>query len=135
MKARIVHSRSTRAYALLDVVLAVALFALSVTGLISVMQRINETSALFSKDRLIQDRLASILAQTREMPVQSMTTEVHDPDLDITFRTYAEVYQIDNGEGAELTDLYLLIAEAMFQDEGGDQVEKATLIIHQPERR
>lgn len=121
-------------YALLDVVLAVALFGITVTGLISVMQRINETSTEFSRDRLIQDRLASLLAQTRGFSPSAMTTEVYDSDLDITFRTYAEVYEVENGEGAALPDLYLLTAEAAYRDDWGDQIEKAVLIIHQPDR-
>ncbi len=127
------HRRSVRGYALLDVVLAVALFALTVTGLISVMQRINETSTLFAKDRMIQNRLVSLLSQTREQRVRAMTTEVFDENLDITFRTYVEDYQINNGEGAELSDLYLLTAEAVFRDDGGEQIEKAIIIIHQPD--
>lgn len=123
-----------RGYALFDVVLAVALFGITVTGLISVMQRINETSSQFSRDRLIQDRLASLLARTKGFSPTAMTTEFYDADLDITFRTYVESYEIDNGEGSALPDLYLLTAEAAFRDDWGDQIEKAVLIIHQPER-
>ena len=123
-----------KGYALLDVVLAVALFGITVTGLISVMQSINETSSQFSRDRLIQDRLSALLAQTKTMPASDMTTEVYDPNLDITFRTYAESYEIDNGEGAALPDLYLLTAEAAYRDDWGEQLEKATIIVHQAER-
>ena len=51
------------AYALLDVVLAIALFALAATGLISVMQGINETSSNFAFDRVVQNRLLSLLTE------------------------------------------------------------------------
>lgn len=122
-----------RAYALLDVVLAVALFALAATGLIQVMQRINETSTIFARDRLIQDRLGSLLDRTRKVPVGSMNAEFLDPDLDVTFRTYAESYQIDNGEGAAITGIYRLTAEASFRDDGGDQVERIFVLVHEPE--
>ena len=134
MRKNSTGSRRRRGYALLDVVLAVALFGITVTGLITVMQRINETSSQFSRDRLIQDRLATLLAQTKDLSPSAMTTEVYDSDLDINFRTYAESYEIENGEGAALTDLYLLTAEAAYRDDWGDQIEKAVLIIHQPER-
>ena len=120
-------------YALLDVVLAVALFALTVTGLISVMQRINETSAGFAKDRLLQGRLSSILAETRQLPVTAMTTDRFDETLDMQFRTYAEPYEIDNGEGEALGDLYLLSAEAVFVDDGGEQTERISVLIHRPQ--
>ena len=122
-----------RGYALLDVVLAVALFALTVTGLVSVMQRINETSSTFARDRMIQNRLVSLLSETKSLPVSAMTTEVYDEMLAITFRTTVEAYQVDNGEGEELADLYQLTAEAQFLDDGGEQVERAVLLVHKPE--
>jgi hypothetical protein len=63
-----------------------------------------------------------------------MTSQAVDPDLNITFRTYVESYEIDNGEGAALTDLYLLTAEAQFVDEGGEQTERVMLLIHREEQ-
>jgi hypothetical protein len=127
-------SGNNAAYALLDVVLAVALFALAATGLISVMQGINETSSNFAFDRVVQDRLLSLLTETKRLDIGAMTSQAVDPDLNITFRTYVESYEIDNGEGAALTDLYLLTAEAQFVDEGGEQTERVMLLIHREEQ-
>ncbi|MDA9923574.1 hypothetical protein N9406_09170 [Verrucomicrobiales bacterium] len=127
-------SEKNAAYALLDVVLAVALFALAATGLISVMQGINETSSNFAFDRVVQDRLLSLLTETKRLDIGAMTSQAVDPDLNITFRTYVESYEIDNGEGAALTDLYLLTAEAQFVDEGGEQTERVMLLIHREEQ-
>jgi len=127
-------SENNAAYALLDVVLAVALFALAATGLISVMQGINETSSNFAFDRVVQVRLLSLLTETKRLDIGAMTSQAVDPDLNITFRTYVESYEIDNGEGAALTDLYLLTAEAQFVDEGGEQTERVMLLIHREEQ-
>jgi hypothetical protein len=127
-------SENNAAYALLDVVLAVALFALAATGLISVMQGINETSSNLAFDRVVQDRLLSLLTETKRLDIGAMTSQAVDPDLNITFRTYVESYEIDNGEGAALTDLYLLTAEAQFVDEGGEQTERVMLLIHREEQ-
>lgn len=121
-------------YALLDVVLAVALFALAVTGLIQVMQRINETSGEFAFDRMLQNRLDGMLAEARNRSVSAMTSEALDPQTGILFRTYAVPYQIDNGEGAALEGLYLLTAEAQFTADGGPQTEHAAIIVHVPEQ-
>ncbi len=126
---------TTRGYALLDVVLAVALFSLTVTGLVGVLQSINETSTELARDRMIQHRIVSLLAETKRLPVSAMTSERHDEVTDITYRTFVESIQVDNGEGKELSDLYLLTAEAAFVGEGGEQVESAELIIYQPESR
>ncbi|MEX2581469.1 MAG: hypothetical protein WD342_20605 [Verrucomicrobiales bacterium] len=122
-----------RGYALLDVVLAVALFSISVSGLVGVLQRINETSASFARDRVIQENLEVLLAEKKRSSLGEMTSEIHDARLDATFRTRVESIEVDNGEGNTLTDLYKLTAEATFFDDGGEQVERAELIIHHPE--
>lgn len=134
MGGMIVNGNS-RGYALLDVVLAVALFALTVTGLVGVLQTINETSAELARDRMIQHQLTSLLAETKVMPVSSMNSERLDEVTDITYRTYLEEMEVDNGEGNALSDLYMLTAEAVFMDSGGPQTETARIIIYQPERR
>jgi len=126
-------SGTRRGYALLDVVLAVALFGISVTGLVQVMQQINSTSASFARDRMIQQNLEALLAEKRRMPIGEMTYDLHDPILDITFRTYVEEVELNNGEGNELPDMYRLTAEAVFNDDGGEQIERAELYLYQPE--
>lgn len=118
------------AYALLDVVLAVAIFAIAVTGLIQVLRGIGETSEGFARDRYVQQQLEALLAEKRRMKLDAMASETLDELSGIRFRTYVEAWQIDNGEGDELADLYKLTAEAVFQDDGGEQTEKAELIIH-----
>lgn len=134
MGGMIVNGNS-RGYALLDVVLAMALFALTVTGLVGVLQSINETSAELARDRMIQHQLTSLLAETKVMPVTSMNGERLDEVTDITYRTYVEEMEVDNGEGNALSDLYMLTAEAVFMDSGEPQTETARIIIYQPERR
>ena len=126
---------TSRGYALLDGVLAVALFALTVTGLVGVLQSINETSAELARDRMIQHQLTSLLAETKVMPVSSMNSERLDEVTDITYRTYVEEMELDNGEGNALSDLYMLTAEAVFMDSGEPQTETARIIVYQPERR
>ena len=134
MGGMIVNGNS-RGYALLDVVLAVALFALTVTGLVGVIQSINETSAELARDRMIQHQLTSLLAETKVMPVSSMNSERLDEVTDITYRTFVGEMEVDNGEGNALSDLYMLTAEAVFMDSGEPQTETARIIIYQPERR
>ena len=118
------------AYALLDVVLAVALFAITVTGLLKVLQGVGDTSAGFARDRYVQQHLEALLSEKRRLAVDAMAYEEVDPLSGITFRTYVEAFEIDNGEGDDLPDLYKLTAEATFLDDGGEQVEKADMIIY-----
>lgn len=128
-----ISRRRKSGYALLDVVLAVALFGISVTGLVKAMQQINSTSASFARDRMIQQNLEAMLAEKKRLPVGEMTSDQHDTVLDITFRSYVEPLELDNGEGNELPDLYKLTAEAVFMDDGGEQIERAEIYVYQPE--
>src|SRR5690606_22255657 len=114
MKAMIPFPSRRRAYALLDVVLAVALFGITATGLMRVMQRVSETSNGFSRDRYLQTRIEGLLAEKRMLKIDAMASELVDELTGITFRTYVEVLEVDNGEGRELTDLYKLTAEGVF---------------------
>jgi hypothetical protein len=135
MKTSPPRSRPPRGYALLDVVLAVALFAISMTGILRVMRSIGDTSATFARDRYLQGQLEALLAEKRRLGIEEMGSETVDPQTGIVFRTRVEPWQIDNGEGRELTELYKLTAEAAFSDEGGEQVERAELIVHVPAPR
>ncbi|MEM7600597.1 MAG: hypothetical protein AAF357_04185 [Verrucomicrobiota bacterium] len=129
---RVNNTSTSRGFALLDVVLAVAIFAISVTGLVGILQRMNETSSAFARDRLLQSRLESLLAETKRLEPSAMTSEVYDPDFELTFRTYAEPFAVENGEGAELSDLYQLTAEVEFLDEGGQQIERVSILVYRP---
>jgi hypothetical protein len=133
---RIPHSPLSpwRGYALLDVVLAVALFGITATGLMRVLQRVSETSTGFSRDRYLQTQIEGLLSEKRMLAVDAMSSETVDELTGITFRTYVEAFEVDNGEGRELSDLYKLTAEAIFLDDGGEQTEKAEIIIYKPER-
>jgi Tfp pilus assembly protein PilV len=108
--------KQTCGYALLDVVLAVALFGITVTGLIGVLQSIGETSGAFARDQVIMRQLETALAEKQRLPPSQMSAEWRDETLAVTFRTIAEPYPIDNGEGAALEDLYRLTATATYED-------------------
>lgn len=129
------RARFSPGYALLDVVLAVAVFALAVTGYVGVMQSINQTSTDYARDRYAQQRLASLLEQTRQRPLRSMTTETQDPLTGATFRTNVEPWQVENGQGTPLADLYLLTAEALFEGSDPEDAERASIVIHVPRDR
>lgn len=133
MKTTHKTSSFRRGYALLDVVLAVALFGITATGLMRVLQRVSETSTGFSRDRYLQSQIEGLLSEKRMLTVDAMPGETVDELTGITFRTYVEALEVDNGEGKALSGLYKLTAEAVFLDDGGEQTEKAEIIIYKPE--
>lgn len=124
---------NTRAYALLDVILAVTVFAIWGTGMVVFLQKITDTSNSYSRDRLIQYGLESILTEARHRPVEEMNTEYFDPDLEVTYRTVSEPLEMADIDGNALADLYRVTATATFQDDGGEQIETAEIYVYQPQ--
>ncbi len=125
--------RSVAGYALLDVILAVTVFAFWGVGLVTLLQKISDTSNSYSRDRLIQYQLESLLTEMKHRPVEEMNTERFDEAMEVTFRTVVEPLNLANLAGDGLEDLYEITATATFNDAGGEQVETARLTIYQPE--
>lgn len=125
--------RTCRGYALLDVALALTVFALTVTSLAVLLQRIVDTSDSFARDRLIQGKIQSLITEAKFKPVQDMNSEVQDESLDAIFRTFVEPLNLSNVDGEGLEDLYQLTVIAQFEDEGGSQEEVAQLFLYLPE--
>lgn len=120
-------------YALLDVILAVTVFAFWGAGLVALLQKVSDTSNSYARDRLIQYQLESLLTEMKHRPVEEMTVERFDEAMDVTFRTTVEPLSLANVDGDALEDLYQLTATATFMDSGGEQVETARIFIHQPQ--
>ncbi|MCB1064598.1 MAG: hypothetical protein KDN20_16975 [Verrucomicrobiae bacterium] len=122
-------------YALLDVILAVTVFAFWGVGLITLLQKISDTSNSYSRDRLIQYQLESLLTEMKHRPVNEMNTERFDEALEVTYRTVVEPLNAANLAGDTLEDLYEITATAVFNDAGGEQIETAKLTVYQPEEK
>lgn len=133
MRGKGATRRTCRGYALLDVVLALTVFALTVTSLAVLLQRIVDTSDSFARDRLIQGKIQSLITEAKFKPVQDMNSEVQDESLDAIFRTFVEPLNLSNVDGEGLEDLYQLTVVALFEDEGGSQEEVAQLFLYLPE--
>lgn len=128
-------NRQQQGYALLDVALALTIFAFSITSLVVLLQQITDTSSSYARDRLIQSALDSYLTETKRKPVREMGGEYYDEALEINFRAEVVPLELANADGNGLKDLYKLVVTAEFEDDGGPQEEVAELYIYQPETR
>ena len=126
---------NNKGYALLDVALALTIFAFSITSLVVLLQQITDTSSSYARDRLIQAGIESILTETKRKPVREMNGEFLDEELEVTFRTEVQDLDLSNADGNGLKDLYKLTVTATFEDAGGTQEETAELYIYQPEEK
>ena len=122
-------------YALLDVVLALAVFSISITPMVVLLQKIVDTSGGYAHDRIVQRSLDSFLTETKRKPVSEMNSEYYDEALAVTFRSEVEPWEMANVDGENLDDLYKLIVTAEYEDDDGPRSERVELYIYQPEQR
>lgn len=123
------------AYLLLDVVLAVTVFAIAMTGILVAVNRITETSQLFAQDMQVQYGMDAMLVEARHRPVEEMAFERNDDDLGVLYRTEIEPLNQVNNEGEALEGLYRLKVSAMFQSGNEDETDTAEVIVYRPEEK
>ncbi|NNE92426.1 MAG: hypothetical protein HKN23_12325 [Verrucomicrobiales bacterium] len=135
MRPTRVQDSNQQGWALFDVVMAITVFAIAVTGIVVQLGQIGEGSAAFAKDRLIQYGIESMLTEVKHRPVNEMTMEVFDENLAVTYATTVEDANLSNVDGEALEDMYKVKVTATWDDDGGEQVETAEIFVYQPEER
>lgn len=126
------RNRTGSGYALLDVVLATTVFAIWGTGLVALLQNISETSGSYSRDRLIQYQLESLITEAKHKPIQEVTGEFLDEVLAVTYTTTLEPLELGNVDGNALENLYRLTVTATWQEGAEPQNEIAEVYLHKP---
>jgi hypothetical protein len=120
------------AYLLLDVVLAVTVFAIAVTGILVAVNRITETSKFYAWDMQVQYGMDAMLVEARHRPVEEMAFERDDSDLGVLYRIEVEPLNQVNSGGEALEGLYRLKVSAMFQLGNEDETDTAEVIVYRP---
>ena len=123
------------AYLLLDVVLAVTVFAIAVTGILVAISSITETSKYYAMDMQVQYGMDAMLVEARHRPVEEMAFERNDEDLGVLYRTEIEPLNQVNSEGDALEDLYVLKVSAVLQYGGEDETDSAEVIVYRPQEQ
>lgn len=126
------HSRE-EAYLLLDVVLAVAVFAIAMTGVVVAINRISETSSLYARDMQVQYGMDALLVEARHRPVEEMSFERSDAELGVVYRTEVEPYSQVNADGEALEGLYRLSVSATFEFGNQEEMDTAEVIVYRPD--
>ena len=130
---RLSAKRATRGYALLDVIVALTVFSLWGVSLMGLLRDISIQSESYSRDRLIQYQLQSLITEARHKEVTEIPGEYLDESLGITFTTTIEALQLANIDGNALSDLYTVKVIAEFEEKGEPQVETAEVYLYKPE--
>jgi len=126
-------SRKQRGIALLDALLAVFVFALAVTGIVTWMGQIGDNSNSLGKERLVQQGLSGILAEAKVRDLADMNFEYNDQLLGVVYRTSVEPVQLTTTEGETLEDMYVLRATADYAEGALGLTRAAEIYVYKPE--
>lgn len=120
-------STNHRGYILYEVLIALTVFALAITGLMQVLSLTIDAANEIAFERAVHRGLESILTEARHRDVADMSIDYLDEVLEVAYHTEVEELQLANTEGQTLTGMYKLTATATYQV-GAEQVEDAAEI-------
>lgn len=100
-------------YVLLEIIIALTVFAVSVAGLASVLHASLDSSNLLRRQASVRRGLESILVEARAKPKrEEMPVSYRDDGLGIEYRTELEELKWVNRRGLPVKGLYILRAMA-----------------------
>ncbi len=100
-------------YVLLELIIALTVFAVSVAGLASVLHSSLDSSNLLRRQAAVRRGLEAILAEAKAKPKrEEMPMQFKDDDLGVEYRTELEEMKWVNRRGLPVKGLYVLRALA-----------------------
>ena len=113
MKARMVPQTRTGAYVLLEMIIALTVFAVVVTGLAQALHSSLDAANLLRRQAAIRHGLESILIEAKTKPKrEEMVMAYKDEALGLEFRSELEELKWINRRGRPVKNLFILRALA-----------------------
>jgi hypothetical protein len=122
--------RSRRGYLLLELILALAVFMLSIMGLVRSLQLGIQTASILQQKNDIRLGLRSFLEEVRRKPISEMAQSVPDERLGVTFVSEVDELTIKDRNGTVLKDLYKLHAFANYTVGAEERQESVELWVY-----
>ena len=121
-------------YILLELIIALSIFAIAVLGLTKSMNTSLEVANIVNHDYAVRLGLRSFLEEVKRKSIANMSMSVSDPKLDVTYTSEAVPEDITaKTTGEVLTDIYKLTATATYNVGGKAREETVVLFLYQPQ--
>lgn len=134
MNAHVYSSSRKAGYILLELIIALSIFAIAVLGLTKSLNTSLEVANILNHDYAIRLGLRSFVEEVKRKSIANMTMTTTDPLLDVTYTSQAEPTQITvKTTGQVLEDIYQLTATATYIVGGKSREESVVLFLWQPQ--
>jgi type II secretory pathway pseudopilin PulG len=129
------NPKKSPAYILLELIIALSIFAIAVLGLAKSLSSSVEVSNILNRESAIRIGMRSFVEELRKKPLADMTTSVTDPALGVTYSSKVERLGLRTGRGETLADLYDLQVTATFNFEGLEETDTVSVYVYKPNQR
>jgi type II secretory pathway pseudopilin PulG len=122
-------------YILLELVIALGMFALGVLGLARALNTSVEVANILNRDQRVRVGLRSFLEEVRRKPLAEMSVSLADAVTGVTYTSSTEPVVLTTTRGGQLSDMYKLTVTAGYAVGGETREESVFLYVHKPAQR
>lgn len=128
-------SRNPGGYILLELVIALSMFAVGVLGLAQTLNTSMEVANILNKDQRVRIGLRSFLEEVRRKPLNEMSANYVDVATGVTYTSSIEPVALTTTRGEVLSDLYNLKIVATFVAGSEQQEESVNVYVYKTATR
>lgn len=131
----ILSKKRPSGYILLELIIALSIFAIAVLGLAKSLSSSVEVSNILNRESASRIGMRSFIEELRKKPLADMTATITDPVLGVTYTSKVERLGLRTGRGETLADLYDLQVSAVFNFEGIKETDTVSVYVYKPNQR
>lgn len=128
-------SKKSSGYILLELIIALSIFAIAVLGLAKSLSASVEVANILNRENAIRIGMRSFIEELRKKPLADMTTTLDDPALGVTYSSKVERLGLRTGRGETLADLYDLRVTALYTFNGLEETDTVSVYVYKPNPR
>ena len=134
MNTSSVIRRGAAGYILLELVIAVTIFAIAVVSLTRSLNTALEAGNVLNKDVTVRAGLRAFIEEVKRKSVSDMVLSVTDERLGITYSSEVAPLQMNVARsGQQIPDLYQMTAKAVYQAGNEQREESVVMWFYQPQ--
>ena len=131
----ILSKKSLRAYILLELVIALSIFAIAVLGLANSLSTSLEVANILNRENAVQIGLRSFIEELKKKPLADMSTTLTDATSGVTYTSKMVPVSLRTSRGSNLADLYDLQVTALYTFGGEERTESVSVYVYKPNQR
>lgn len=119
-------------YILLELIIALTIFAIGVLGLARSLNSSMEVANILNKDQRVRIGMRSFLEEIRRKPLNEMSVSITDAVLGVTYTSSAEPVALTMTRGNTMQDMYNLKITASYAVGSEQREESVDVYVYKP---